>query len=78
MMLRELDSVVLKVGLPEHGLEPGDVGTVVLIHGDHAGYEVEFATLDGDTITVTTLLPAQLRPVARGEIAHVRLVGATA
>ena len=32
-MIRELDSVVLTVDLPEHSLKKGDVGTVVLGHG---------------------------------------------
>jgi len=31
-MIRELDSVVLAYDLSEHGLKPGDVGTVVLVH----------------------------------------------
>ena len=33
-MTKELDRVVLTVDLPEHGLVRGDVGTVVLLHGD--------------------------------------------
>ena len=70
-MMRELDVVALVADLPEHGLKPGDVGTVVLTHGD-SGYEVEFMTLAGETLTVTTLLSSQLRPIARRDIAHVR------
>jgi hypothetical protein len=34
MMIRELGSVVLTVDLPEHGLARGDIGTVVLRHGE--------------------------------------------
>ena len=37
-MIRELDTVVLDVDLPEHGLCRGDVGTVVLAH-DASGCE---------------------------------------
>ena len=70
-MIRELDSIVLTENLPEHGLAKGDVGTVVLLHGD-SGYEVEFATLDGETLTVVSLLPTQLRSVGRREIANAR------
>lgn len=70
-MIRELDSVVLAADLPEHHLRKGDVGTIVLSHDDR-GYEVEFITLDGQTIAVVTLSPAQVRPIGRGEIAHVR------
>ena len=73
-MIRELDSVVLTVELPEYGLHPGDIGTVVLVHRNNAGYEVEFMTLDGETIAVTSLFGSQIRPIARREIAHVRAV----
>jgi hypothetical protein len=72
-MIRELDSVVLACGLPEHGLKRGDVGTVVLVHAG-AGYEVEFMTLDGETLAVVSLRDEQLRPIGRREIAHARLV----
>jgi hypothetical protein len=61
-MLRELESVVLTSDLPEHGLERGDVGTIVLVHADR-GYEVEFLTLTGETIAVVSLRPDQVRPV---------------
>jgi hypothetical protein len=75
-MAAEHDLVVLTEDLPEHGLALGDVGTVVLVHGDGDGYEVEFATLLGDTVAVVTLLPGQIRPLGRQEIAHARaLVG---
>jgi hypothetical protein len=74
-MIRELDTVVLDVDLPEHGLCRGDVGTVVLAH-DASGYEVEFATLDGATIAVVSLASSEVRPIRSGEIAHARLVPA--
>ena len=73
-MIRELDTVVLTTDLPEYGLMAGDVGTVVLVHRDGAGYEVEFMTMDGETITVVSLHASQVRPVSRREIAHVRTV----
>ncbi len=69
-MIPELESVVLNVDLPEYGLRRGDIGTVVLVHDGGAGYEVEFMTLDGETIAVVSLTGAQVRPVGRREIAH--------
>jgi hypothetical protein len=75
-MIRELDRVILSSDLPEHGLQSGDVGTVVLAHGD-TGYEVEFITLDGETLAVVSLFPNQLRPIGRREIAHARTVATT-
>lgn len=70
-MIRELDSVVLTVDLPEHRLKKGDVGIVVLLH-DGSGYEVEFMTLGGTTITVVSLSKDQVRPVGNREIAQAR------
>jgi hypothetical protein len=72
-MTKELDTVVLTEDLPDHGLKQGDIGTVVLVH-DHAGFEVEFMTLDGETIAVLSLAPEQVRAVGRREIAQARLV----
>lgn len=72
--MKELDPVVLTENLPEYGLETGDIGTVVLVHREGAGYEVEFTTLEGETIAVVTLLASQLRPVGRQDIAHARVI----
>lgn len=72
-MIKELDTVVLTTELPEHGLKAGDLGTVVLVH-THGGYEIEFITLDGETVAVVSLAPDQVRPVGRREIAHARPV----
>jgi len=71
-VINELDYAVLECDLPQFGLKRGDVGTVVLVHGHGAGYEVEFTALDGETIAVTTLSAGQLREVGGGEIAHAR------
>ncbi len=73
-MIKELDTVVLTRDLPELGLEAGDVGTIVLIHAGGGGYEVEFATLTGETLTVVSLPAGAIRPIDRHEIAHVRRV----
>ena len=73
MARTELDTIVLTIDLIEHGLKAGDLGTVVLVH-KHGGYEVEFMTLDGETIAVVSLSPEQVRPVGHREIAHARLV----
>ena len=71
-MIKEHERVVLTVAVPEEGLEPGDVGTVVHIYRDGQAYEVEFVTLDGHTAAVATLEASQVRPVSRREITHAR------
>jgi hypothetical protein len=70
-MISELQAVVLVADIPEHGLAAGDVGTVVMDHGGR-GYEVEFATLDGQTVAIVSLAPDQVRAIGRREIAHAR------
>ena len=69
-MIKQHDCVVLTQNLPQEGLQAGDVGTVVHIHQGGAGYEVEFMTLAGETVAITTLLAGQVRPIARRDIAH--------
>lgn len=71
-MIKEHDCIVLTQDLPADGLQTGDIGTVVHIHQAGAGYEVEFMTLAGETIAVATLLPNQIRPIAKRDVAHVR------
>ena len=75
MMIKELDSVVLTVDLPEHGLTRGDIGTVVLLHGAE-GYEVEFVALDGETLAVVSLSTNQVRAIGPREIAQARSIEA--
>ena len=69
--MKELDTVVLRRELPDAGLEAGDVGAIVLSHGDDS-YEVEFISGEGGTVAVVTLSGADLRPIEAREILHVR------
>lgn len=38
-MIDELERVVLTTDIKEHHLQAGDIGTVVLVHGDGVGYD---------------------------------------
>lgn len=71
-MIKEHERAVLTTAVPEYGLEPGDVGTVVHVYRDGQAYEVEFVTLDGNTAAVVTLEASQVRPVSGREITHAR------
>ena len=75
-MINELDRVVLTRNLGDLGLEAVDIGTVVLVHAGGRGFEVEFLTLEGVTLAVTTLASGEVRPIDRNEIAHARTVAA--
>ncbi len=71
-MIDELEDVILSCNMPKQGLAHGDIGTVVLVHKESKGYEVEFATLDGETIAIVTLRTDQVRLCKPREIAHLR------
>lgn len=71
-MMHELDLVVLTHPIVAHGLEAGDIGTIVHVYQDGAAYEVEFVTAEGATVAVLTLTSAEVRPRASREILHVR------
>ena len=70
-MFSELESVVLMEDLPNHDLAKGDIGAIVLVHGEK-GYEVAFVTLTGETAGVVSLRPDQLRQAERHEVSHAR------
>ena len=44
------------------------------MHDEGTGYEVEFMTLDGETIAVATLRAEQVRAVQHDGIAHARSI----
>jgi hypothetical protein len=71
-MINEHDTVVLTEDVPEEGLTAGDVGTIIHVHNNGEGYEVEFMTLTGQTIALASLLAGQVRPVRSQDIPHVR------
>ncbi|MCY7409979.1 MAG: DUF4926 domain-containing protein [Chitinophagales bacterium] len=74
-MLKELDTIVLTVDLPQHHLTSGDLGAIVFVYNNGEAYEVEFVATDGSTLAVETLYPQQLRHASeRKEIPHVREV----
>jgi len=73
-MIEELSDIVLTTDVPDHALRSGDIGTVVMVHADGAAYEVEFMTLDGETLAVLTLSADQVRTADAHEIAHARRV----
>ena len=71
-MIPELDTVVLKHDVPEHGLKRGDVGAVVHRYANREAFEVEFVTAQGKTVAVLTLTKDEIRPMGHSEIFHVR------
>ena len=67
-MIREHDRVVLSSPVPKEHLEIGDVGTVVHVYAEGKAFEVEFMTLDGQTVAVATVEASAVRPVTGREI----------
>lgn len=73
-MFKELDRIILNKNISSSNLQKGDIGTVVMIHNNGEGFEVEFITLDGQTITVETLSKDEVREIRKREIAHARVI----
>jgi hypothetical protein len=71
MKFTQLDTVVLRRDMPEHGLRAGDLGAVVEIYGKD-GLEVEFVQASGQTKALVTLKPTDVRPVAADDMLAVR------
>lgn len=67
-----LQVVALRRDLPEHGLQTGDVGTIVEIVGNGAILIVEFMEASGHTRALLDLPPDDIRPVVAGEMLTVR------
>ncbi len=70
--MEELDLVVLTHDISDHGLQYGDLGTIVHSYADGQAWEVEFVTAEGRTVAVLTLTHADIRPMESHEILHVR------
>jgi hypothetical protein len=45
-----------------------------LVHQGSKGYEVEFMSLDGETVAVVSLYSEQIRPIGSREIAGARVM----
>jgi hypothetical protein len=73
-MIHEHERVILTADLPEHHLVAGDVGTVVHIYPAGKAYELEFFTVDGQTLDVVTVSAEQVRAVGSREVLHARAV----
>ncbi len=62
-MFKEFERIVLTKNLPERNLVKGDVGTIVDSYENGRGYEVEFITLSGETVSVKTLCKNDIRQI---------------
>jgi len=71
MKFAELDTVVLRRDMPEHGLRAGDLGAVVEVYGQD-GLEVEFVQASGRTKALVTLKTKDVRGVSANDILAVR------
>ena len=71
-MLKEHDSVVLTTDVAAEGLKAGDLGVIVYCHRNNEAFEVEFMTLTGRTVAVTTLLSSQVRAIGTSDLPQAR------
>jgi hypothetical protein len=66
-----VDAAILCVDLPEHGLQRGDVGTIVEVR-DAKVREVEFLNPSGTTRAVVTMPASALRATTKDDVLAVR------
>lgn len=71
-MIMEHEQIVLTADIPANGLKVGDVGTVVHVHRGGEAFEIEFMTLDGDTVAIATVPVSQVRAVNKRDLTHAR------
>jgi hypothetical protein len=71
MSFRLLDAAILCVDLPEHGLQRGDIGTIVEVR-DAEVLEVEFLNPSGTTRAVVTMPASALRATTKDDVLAVR------
>ena len=79
-MFKEHEQIVLTAdvfGDEGEELKSGDVGTIIHIHPNEEALVVEFMSLDGDTVTIATVLPSQARLVTNADLTHARTVRPT-
>ncbi len=62
MRFEKLECVVLAHDIPEHGLQAGDLGTVVEIYPE-GGVEIEFVRGSGATQALLTLSEQDIRKI---------------
>lgn len=60
-MIKEFERVILTENLKGSPFVKGDVGTIVMIHPDSKGFEIEFFALDGSTLGVETVSADQIK-----------------
>jgi hypothetical protein len=66
----------LTADLPGHGLQAGDVGSIVHTYTAEPAYEVVFGAVDGRTIAVPSVPAEKPRDVGYDELTHARQIGA--
>jgi hypothetical protein len=75
LSVKELDTVAMKVDLPNHGLKRGDIGAVVQVYSPDT-IEVEFVTASGHTQALVRLSTNQIRAVGARDLLAVRQLDA--
>ncbi len=71
-MINELEIVALTENIADHGLQIGDIGTIVHKYEEGKAFEVEFVSAEGKTIALLTLTHNSIRKVTGNEMLHVR------
>jgi len=71
MTIKILDTVVLLIGIPEHGLKKGNLGAVVETYPPD-DLEVEFVMGSGKTLALISLNENDVRTISDTDVLSVR------
>jgi len=75
--LKLYERIYLLKDLENSPFKAGDVGTIVMLHGNGEAYEIEFFSVDGSTLAVETV-PASLIQSCEGlkQTLHIDILAA--
>lgn len=64
MKFKEFDTVRTLERFPEHGIDKGEIGSVVMVFANpHEAYEIEFVNDNGTTKAMFPILPGKLERI---------------
>jgi Domain of unknown function (DUF4926) len=77
MTFELFDRVALRMDIPSHKLQKGDIATIVEHHpvkNGEDGYSLEVFNAVGETIAVTVVSESQIEPLSQNEVLRIRVL----
>jgi inorganic pyrophosphatase/exopolyphosphatase len=77
MSFELFNRVALRVDIPSHNLQKGDIATIVDHHpvkNGEDGYSLEVFNAVGETIAVMVVAESQIEPLSQNEVLRIRVL----